>query len=493
MASSQENHVQIRTMRPRPRLGRRFIVKLILSVFTLIGGYALWGGWMQYRLDARLAALHAAGEPIYAADFDDPILQPGQNAADDLIAAGAIVRASPEMKPIDRWNYWVSLPLTHQEATEISAAVSANARALRLIETALGRTQVRWPPSLGDSEWLDNLRAAANFLRLDALLAHQQRRETDAMARVWQLVNFAKVVDRDPRLASHYVSLSILFKATDAAEEIASDLRVGPSGVETHEVRSLIVTLLDDAPSRAGLVRALLNERVNNYVRCTNLPKAVQRDVPWVMRPAMRVGIWPFAAASADFSLQVDTVSLNAFKRSSDLPTLAADADVASVSAHIKSSRLNLCFVNSDSPARAAACQYLHSVECRLVAVALAVRLYAVDHAGQWPQTLAELTPVYLPTVPSDPMLSGSTSLRYGRTPDGEPIVYSVGINGVDEGGSQEPRPERRSDYFGSMPVYRWDAKDAVLSLKRPQRYFSKPQKSEATGWWVQPLPDQKD
>src|SRR3954454_12596831 len=107
-----QDGVAVRSMRPQPRIRTWFITRLILVIFTLVAAYAGWGGWMQHRLNAHLAALRAAGELIYATDFDVPTPPPGENAADVLIAAAAIIRASAEMKPFDRWNYWVSLPLT---------------------------------------------------------------------------------------------------------------------------------------------------------------------------------------------------------------------------------------------------------------------------------------------------------------------------------------------------------------------------------------------
>ena len=87
----------------------------------------------------------------------------------------------------------------------------------------------------------------------------------------------------------------------------------------------------------------------------------------------------------------------------------------------------------------------------RLAAAALAVRWYAVEHDGRLPASLEELVPRYLPAVPLDPMAKGRP---LGYSPDpARPMVYSVGENGIDNGGettrrgalgSEDPGPWQR-------------------------------------------------
>jgi hypothetical protein len=71
----------------------------------------------------------------------------------------------------------------------------------------------------------------------------------------------------------------------------------------------------------------------------------------------------------------------------------------------------------------------------RLAATALAVMLYRADHGGAFPQTLDDLVPQYLPAVPVDPLAVRGATIGY--VADGErPRIYSVGDNGVDNGGT---------------------------------------------------------
>ena len=69
-----------------------------------------------------------------------------------------------------------------------------------------------------------------------------------------------------------------------------------------------------------------------------------------------------------------------------------------------------------------------------MAASALAIRLYEVDN-GSRPETLDDLVPDYVATVPLDPFSDSDDPLRY--VPVADPaILYSVGLNGVDDGGT---------------------------------------------------------
>jgi hypothetical protein len=69
-------------------------------------------------------------------------------------------------------------------------------------------------------------------------------------------------------------------------------------------------------------------------------------------------------------------------------------------------------------------------MDMRLTRVALELAAYKADH-GSYPQTLAELSPGYLPAVPVD--LFSEKPPIYSRQGDGY-LLYSVGPNMVDDG-----------------------------------------------------------
>lgn len=70
-----------------------------------------------------------------------------------------------------------------------------------------------------------------------------------------------------------------------------------------------------------------------------------------------------------------------------------------------------------------------------LLRTALAVRVYR-ERTGKSPANLADLVAAkLLDHIPDDPFASPGTPLRYKLQPNGKPLIYSVGPDGIDNGG----------------------------------------------------------
>jgi hypothetical protein len=68
-----------------------------------------------------------------------------------------------------------------------------------------------------------------------------------------------------------------------------------------------------------------------------------------------------------------------------------------------------------------------------LAQVACALERYRLAN-GQYPETLAVLSPKFIAALPND-VISGEP-LKYRRTNEGQFLLYSVGWNGQDDGGN---------------------------------------------------------
>jgi hypothetical protein len=102
-------------------------------------------------------------------------------------------------------------------------------------------------------------------------------------------------------------------------------------------------------------------------------------------------------------------------------------------------------------------CEYNRRA-CRSVALlSLALARYRAEHQGEYPKTLAELTPKYLAEVPKDPF--GDGDLHYKREGDGY-VLYSVGINGRDDGGHNYWNDYDSSDNLTSLTAQKTSADD---------------------------------
>ncbi|HEX5400134.1 MAG TPA: hypothetical protein VFY06_13900 [Verrucomicrobiae bacterium] len=93
-----------------------------------------------------------------------------------------------------------------------------------------------------------------------------------------------------------------------------------------------------------------------------------------------------------------------------------------------------------------------------VVVTAIALKRYELRH-HQFPDTLSELVPDFLKVVPTDYM--NGQPLHYRRNGNGTFLLYSVGENGKDDGGS--PEWEKTSETQYSSPNYSdWQSANAL-------------------------------
>jgi hypothetical protein len=88
----------------------------------------------------------------------------------------------------------------------------------------------------------------------------------------------------------------------------------------------------------------------------------------------------------------------------------------------------------------------------RLAITAIAIRRYQLGH-NSTPRDLQRLAPEFLSSVPID-LMSGKP-LCYRLNPDGSWMLYSVGVDGKDDGG--DPRPVTTDGKLGL-----WEGRDAL-------------------------------
>lgn len=74
---------------------------------------------------------------------------------------------------------------------------------------------------------------------------------------------------------------------------------------------------------------------------------------------------------------------------------------------------------------------------------------------GKYPDVLEALVPNYLQQIPADLLVPTDAKLQYVRTPEGGFKLYSVGFNGVEDGGKPNPSNEGNSDLVWIQPGQR--------------------------------------
>ena len=106
------------------------------------------------------------------------------------------------------------------------------------------------------------------------------------------------------------------------------------------------------------------------------------------------------------------------------------------------------------------------------VVTAIALKRYELKH-GNYPPNLSLLVPDFVSSAPIDPV--DGQPLRYRLNPDGTFLLYSIGPNGKDDGGSSSPIKEV------TPPSFFWESYDTLdwvwpqpATQEEIQKYYNK-------------------
>ena len=442
-------------------LKRIIVVSATLLVVLL--GVRLWWGWeANRRLQAEIDRIIAAGEPIYPADFDPPEMLPEENAAKLYLDAEAALNLTPTQ------NEFVNrlagdYAEIRQRMDDIEPIVLANAKAYQLVRQGSELKKFDWgnrrrSPAI--NFMVPNLsmhRYLSKVLSVTATYHAERGNYAEALATLLDAFRFADAIDREPYLISHLVALACQSLFVGDVEHLAPTLAVGRVSLERDAgsttgphrlVSALISELLDERSFRAALIRAMQADRmivldlVQMLVRGNAgigslatwgpipQPRWWERSLVFPVTPLLEldalVGI-RFYSAFVEGAGKPNWPSARAAFPPEPADSSPLERLTRPVSGFILSSVDRVVFQHFRALA-----------ESRMAAIALAIRLYEVDH-GRRPEALVELVPEYLPAVPADPLAANGRPIGYlPHAP--KPLLYSVGKNGTDDEGGYELR-----------------------------------------------------
>lgn len=413
-------------------------------------------------LEADLEALRQKGEPVRPEDFVRPPVKDAENAVLDLEAAAKSIEGSKALHAYDDIGGLPATPLSRQHAGIVRALVKENAPALKLVKSALAKGKVDWqnryatPMLAVRLPGLSRQRMLANVLYAAALLAHEDGDDMAALEHVRELLFVGRASGDQPFLVCHLVEVGIDAIAVEVCRQISPSLQVGKDAAMQDQVRRTIADLLDETDGTTHMRRAMQGERItqtdtalalaSGTLKIEDLLGGAEQQGDFrrlVIKPADRL---PIVLVDARIMLGEMTKNVDA-SSAADLPTAEAKLKPWPPSGLMEPKRHFYMRLMLPSLEKAFATHHIGLARRRLAATALAIRWYAMDHAGKLPQTLQDLVLTYLPAVPPDPMTVGG-SLIY--SPD-DAVVYSVGVDGKDDGGNRGDGKSRSGDIV--MPL----------------------------------------
>lgn len=464
-ATEARNAEPTRAYPPRFRWLKRGALAIVIAMIALPGLRVWWGHAADRRLQRMADAAHARGEPFWPQDFDLPPVPDAENAALTLRRAADALIVDSQYKAID--NGTLSNPPTEANIKELGAMMATNAKALQLSRQAGSQTKVDWgirprSPVMANyppPNFLNEQRQLANLVAWTVIHDHATGDDAAAIERIQDLVHQAHVVDSAaPCMVTHLVCLGFTGLAADRIERIAPTLAVGPrtaapatKPATRAQVQKLIAELLDEESFHAGASRSFYGERMVELDMIKHMADGYSDPWRsyWLIKPMFELDGLRVAQELTEGARAATQTNWPAARACITPAPPDYGSQIAQLTRFIS--------ITMAPPVKYALRRAFQAQSDRYAAATvLAIRLYRTDHQDRYPSSLGDLVPAYLPRLPADPMAGDGRSFGYkpNATP---PVIYSVGEDGKDDGGTSLPVLKPRGD--------RWSQPDAVYPL----------------------------
>ncbi len=452
----------------------RLSVLFVIVIASLIGIRLWWGHIAHTRLEAEVARIQAAGEPLHRRDIEPQPVPDDDNAAYHLNQALLVFNG---IRPAeDQYNPYIteadedpddSIP----ELTDEEYFARAD-EALTLIRRARECSRVDWSVQLASpmlaslTPQLTSMRTLARDLEGLAQRYAQRGEPGEAMRIVPDVFAIGDLVAQSQPmfLIDHLVGIAIRRIGIAIVQRDIADFLVTegnerlPDALTRDEIKALINCLLDETNARASARNGLIGERASTYEIGVMLASgelglpSISRGVPTFGDKATGVVVGPMFRLDTAAMMRFYEVMIEASQMSDhftaeayvedNIPTYVDTPEIVNV--------LSSLIMPATGSVRMA--EFRNLTHRRLAATALAIRLYEADH-GRIPDTLEALVPNYLNELPIDPMTNDRRPLSYkpegvrpmlpewarsrteamdGRLERPIPILYSVGEDGMD-------------------------------------------------------------
>jgi hypothetical protein len=338
---------------------------------------------------------------------------------------------------------------------ELKSAAAALVEARRLVDMPAGRHRLVYAPNpiytlLHDQQ---ETRGVVNLLRYDALHLAQKGDMKEALRSCQAILNAARSLDDEPILISQLIRIACVTVACGAVE------RTLALGEARAEDLARLQRCFAEEEKHPSMVIGLRGERATSHIIFTGVANGTlsvkelvfgeaewglqEVYLRWTMKGKAR---YEHPEMLRWMNRAIDVARLPAHEQAAVEKELDHELRASRVEGSLMSLLLPAIFKVSEAHRRK-----LAFVRC--IQATLAVERYSRDK-GTWPASLEKLKPDFLGVVPLDPF--DGKPLRYRRVADGV-IVYSVGPDGIDNGGNL--RNDRARDPGVDIGYRLWDVK----------------------------------
>ena len=414
------------------------VLTVILLVFGLLAGTIFWRFHQQHLramadVQAEVARIQAAGEPITAEDFARFHRVPQGTTDTTPLWLEAIRLAVQRKGPPNSDLPYVGLggvdqlrpsavksllPASEAYLAAFDDAVSATRRA------AAAKGECRYPMDFtrganANQDTIQNLRQLSRLLALRSRVSTHRGRDEEAIESIELLLALGRSMENQPAMNSQLVRLPLLDLALMELEFLISERSL------SEEQLLSLQNQLDAIPMQGPTKLAILGERGVGYHAFHHMSPQPAGGKGKLERPA-------------DCRVYLDM--MDDMLAAADKPAADRMREVLQVGSqfNVQANSLNPWDRSQVALSMQAlpAIQQLFHAGARLeaerdsAAAGIAFRRFQLEH-GRAPASLGEMTPEFLPAVPTDPFRRGAP-LTFVVTGN-QFAIYSVGLNGIDD------------------------------------------------------------
>ncbi len=324
-------------------------------------------------------------------------------------------------------------PLDDPNQQLVKQFLSDNKKTLTLLHEAASIEHCRYPigfiqESDQDAPWLKNLRKCAHLLRLNVLIQCESKNSEKALESIHSTLSLAKS-SNVPLLLHRLIHIAVKATAYKNIERLLNRIQL------TEEQLMKLSTWIEEVGNDEGYKRALIGENCIGLHAFRGHVKEVSDRL--VSGGRLSIIFLAFLRVTGlndrDATQYIDIMQelIDAIELSADDQLLVCD----SIQKDVDSGKRGGMLTRMLMPAfgRIMQIEIRHLAHLRVTQTALAVERYRLTE-GRLPQSLENLVPAYIESVPTDPF--NGQSLKY-RTLEKGFVVYSVGEDLTNEGGAE--------------------------------------------------------
>ena len=440
--------------RRRSRIVRWLLIGagfLVLAVIVLVVCFAVWRSRLRKEVNARVAAIRAAGLPTNWEEQNQwyPDVPTNENAA--FIYTNAFAHIDSNSIPPSLPEFLMprrGLPLTNELRTLAPAALQANRAALELAYQAAALPKSRYPVDFRAGAdtllpHLGRLKALARLLDFEAFFKAEAGDAAGAARAVEASLATARSLDNEPALISQLVAISLRTLACQSLERVLcrtplSDAQLSNlvrSLAEADATNHIITGLIGDRAQGMEYIR-LAQDDVRRLIEISNQNKLEEEKAS--VPPVNPGPTWKLIGLfERDRAFYLRAMETNLLIAATPPPAcLDMTNQTEQIWAECEKGHYLISGLFLPAGSRAVAKDVTCCATLRTAQTALAIERWRAAHAGALPDSLDVLVPAFLPSVPRDPF--DGQPLRFKRLPRGY-VVYSIGPDRRDDGGLEKP------------------------------------------------------